>query len=75
MWPHMQLNIASSNIGSRISLNASSADEEDDDDFGDAISMVHGLAPPNISKKKHRITSKERRKARAMDNAIEQGYL
>ena len=51
-----QLNITSSRMGSRMSLNASSADEaNDDDDFGDAISMVHGLPPSNTSKRKHTV--------------------
>lgn len=39
------LNIAAaSGFGSRMSLNQTS-DEDDDDDFGDAISMVHGMIP------------------------------
>ena len=54
----MQLNIASSGLNSRMSL-ASSADEgNDDDDFDDAISMVHGIAPGSISKRKHLIPGK-----------------
>ena len=41
----VQLNIAAaSGFGSRMSLNQTS-DEADDDDFGDAISMVHGMIP------------------------------
>ena len=43
-------------MGSRMSLNASSADEaNDDDDFGDAISiMVHGK-PAAPTKRKHHV--------------------
>ncbi len=55
-----QLNIASSGVGSRMSLNASSGDEGDDDDFGDAISMVHGGLPSsNVSKRKRHKPGKE----------------
>lgn len=37
-----------------MSVNASSADEgDDDDDFGDAISMVHGLPPGSSTKRRH----------------------
>ena len=42
-------------MGSRMSLNASSADEgDDDDDFGDAISIMDGK-PVGATKRKHRI--------------------
>lgn len=47
------INIASSTTGSRMSLNASSADEQNDDDFGDAISLVHGMIPGGATKRKH----------------------
>lgn len=54
IYSYFQLNIASSGVGSRMSLNASSADEgNDDDDFDDAISMVHGIVPQKVSKRKH----------------------
>ncbi len=54
----VQINIASSTTGSRMSLNASSADEKNDDDFGDAISLVHGMIPGGATKRKHHQSGK-----------------
>ena len=38
-------------MSSRMSLNQSS-DEDDDGDFGDAISIVHGITPSKTPGKK-----------------------
>lgn len=53
----VQINIASSVTGSRMSLNASSADEGNDDDFGDAISLVQGI--PGPSKRRRNLPGEE----------------
>lgn len=41
----LQLNIPGSAVVSRVSVNQSSDEEQDDDDFGDAITLVHGTKP------------------------------